>query len=275
VPWARPGVGAVATQANVEVAHGPNGIELLASGLSSDQALARLVAGDPGAPDRQVALVDARGRVAAHTGEQCMAFAGHVLGDGVSCQANMMAAQTVWPAMLAAYEQRLRAGDSLTLRLLAALDAAEAEGGDVRGRQSAAILVVPAEGELWETLVSLRVEDDPEPLVELRRLVTLQSAYALAGAGDEAVGEGRFDDAARLFAEASAAAPGNAEMMFWAGLGAAQGGDIGGGAAQVRAAIEVHPGWRDLLERLEPEVAPAAAAVRAALATPGRSERPG
>ncbi len=162
VPWARPGVGAAATQANVRVAYGPEALELLASGVGAEEALARLTAADPGAAGRQLAIVDAHGGVAAHTGSACMDFAGHVTGDQVSCQANIMANATVWSRMLETFST---AAGPLASRLLAALDAAEAAGGDIRGRQSAALLVVPAAGEWWETNVSLRVEDHPEPLV--------------------------------------------------------------------------------------------------------------
>jgi uncharacterized Ntn-hydrolase superfamily protein len=141
------------------------------------------------------------------------------------------------------------------------LDAAEREGGDVRGRQSAAILVVFANGEAWHSVVSLRVEDHPEPLVELRRVVDLHDAYALASEADDCINEGRHDDAARLFERARSLAPDSHELRFWAGLGAAHAGDIERGVQDVRAAIELQPGWRDLLERMPPEVAPSARAV--------------
>jgi len=262
VPWAAPGVGAVATQANVEVAYGPRGLELMEAGIAAEQALAKLIAEDPGAAGRQVAMVDAAGRVAVHTGEQCMPYAGHATGDGVSCQANIMRSDTVWPAMLDAFSS---AEGSLATRLLAALDAAEAEGGDLRGRQSAAILVVPAEGERWRKVVSLRVEDHPAPLPELRRLVQLHKAYALAAEGDELVNQERHDEAAERFRRASELAPGNDELLFWAGLGTAQSGDLDAGVAQVQRAIDQHEGWRELLERLSPQVSPSAAAVRARL----------
>jgi uncharacterized Ntn-hydrolase superfamily protein len=173
-----------------------------------------------------------------------------------------MTSQRVWPAMLSAFQ---RGDGSLVDRLLAALDAAEAEGGDMRGRQSAALLVVPARGEPWESRVSLRVEDDPEPLSELRRLVRLHRAYELAGRGDELVGEGRHDEAASLYLQASELAPENHELRLWAGLGAAQAGDLERGVSYAREAIAAHPPWRELLERLTPEVAPSAAAVRAQL----------
>jgi uncharacterized Ntn-hydrolase superfamily protein len=258
VPWAEPGVGAVATQANVLPSYGPGALGLMRFGASAGEALERLVAEDSGSAGRQVAVVDAFGRVAVHTGSSAIPFAGHSTADEVSCQANMMASETVWPAMLDTYRQT---DGSLTHRLLAALDAAEREGGDVRGRQSAAILVVPANGEAWQNVVSLRVEDHPEPLVELRRLVDLHDAYALASEADDCINEGRHDDAARLFERARALVPDNHELLFWAGLGAAHAGDVERGVQDVRAAIELQPGWRELLERIPPEVAPSAAAV--------------
>jgi len=262
VPWAFPGVGAVATQANAEVSYGPRALELLAAGGSPEEALGQLVAEDPGAAGRQVAVVDAAGRVAAHTGASAIPFAGHVAGDQVSCQANIMASEGVWPAMLEAY---VGATGPLSERLLVALDAGEAAGGDLRGRQSAAILVVPAEGDWWETEVSLRVEDHPEPLAELRRLLGIHRAYQLASRADELVNEGRHDEAARLYREAGALELNNHELQFWSGLGAAQSGDLETGVEEVRAAIAAHLPWRALLERLPEDVAPAAAAVRARL----------
>jgi uncharacterized Ntn-hydrolase superfamily protein len=262
VPWARPGVGVVATQASAEVAYGPRALDLLERGMSARGALKRLLAEDPLAPSRQVAIVDAHGEVAAHTGDACMAFAGDVQGEGVSCQANIMANAEVWPAMLEAYTG---AAGSLSARLLAALDAAEATGGDLRGRQSAAILVVPAAGDPWATVMALRVEDHPDPLGELGRLARLDEAYRFAGEGDERLAEGRHDEASALYARACELAPESDELRFWAGLGAAQVGDMDAALAHVRAAIEVHPGWLELLRRLTPEFAPSAPAVLAAL----------
>jgi uncharacterized Ntn-hydrolase superfamily protein len=262
VPWARPGVGAVATQANAEVAYGPRALELLEGGLDARSALTRLLDEDPGSESRQVAVVDASGQVAAHSGRSCIPYAGHLTGDGVSCQANIMVSDRIWPAMLEAYRS---ADGSLAVRLLAALDAAEAEGGDARGRQSAAIVVVPAEGDHWATVVSLHVEDHPDPLVELRRLVRLNDAYTVAGQADELVGEGRHEEAARLYQRASELAPDNHELLFWSGLGAAQSGDLDTGVRRVRAAIAAHPPWRDLLGRLPADVAPSAQSVLARL----------
>jgi uncharacterized Ntn-hydrolase superfamily protein len=258
VPWAQAGVGAVATQANVELAYGPRALDLMRDGLDARQALAQLVAQDEGAATRQVAVVDVHGNAAVHTGESCIPVAGHLTGDGVSCQANVMSNELVVPAMLEGFRS---APGLLASRLLAALDAAELAGGDVRGRQSAAILVVPAAGDPWETVVALRVEDHPDPLEELRRLARLNEAYMAAGEGDQRVSEGDHDAAARLYQRASALAPESDELRFWGGLGAAQTGDLEGGLAQVRAAIEINPGWRLLLSRLPAEVAPAARSV--------------
>ncbi|MEA2147812.1 MAG: hypothetical protein QOG59_3399 [Solirubrobacteraceae bacterium] len=264
VTWAKAGVGAVATQADVEIAYGPRALELIERGSSARDALARLLSEDPSAPSRQVAVVDHRGEVAVHTGEETMAFAGHISGEAVSCQANVMADERVWPAMIGAFQDT---EGRLTERLLAALDAGEAAGGDVRGRQSAAILVVPAQGASWDTVVDLRVEDDDEPLVALHRLVRLHDAYALADAGDELVGQGRHELAAEMFQKASALAPDNHELLFWAGLGAAQAGDLDTGLAKVREAIAQHPGWLELLRRLTPQIAPSAAVILERIST--------
>jgi uncharacterized Ntn-hydrolase superfamily protein len=262
VSWARPGVGAVATQSLVEPAYGPRALDLLAEGLDAAEALRRLVAADDRERVRQVAVVDSRGGVGVHTGEGCVAFAGNQTGAQFSVQANMMAGTEVWPAMARAYE----AGDGpLARRLLAALNAAEDAGGDARGRQSAALLVAPAEGEPWRRTVDLRVEDHDEPLAELDRLLDLADAYALATHGDELVGAGRHEEAADRYTRAAALAPDNHELLFWSGLAAAQGGDMDTALQRVRRAIELQPGWRDMLGRLEPEIAPSAAAVRAAL----------
>src|SRR5205085_1034076 len=157
---------------------------------------------------------------------------------------NMMASADVWPAMAAAFTA---AEGTLDRRLLAALDAAEAAGGDVRGRQSAALLVVPAEGEPWRATAELRVEDAPDPLVELRRLLDLKDAYALADRADALLGEGRATEAAALYAGAAAAAPQSAELTFWAGLGIADTGDLDSGSQRVREAIEASPGLGELL----------------------------
>ena len=262
VPWARAGVGAVATQSIVDPSYGPRLLDLLQEGLAPQEALDRAVAADEQARYRQVAVVDAQGRVATHSGERCIAHAGHTAGEHFSAQANMMASPEVWPAMAQAFE---RAAGPLQRRLAAALHAAEAHGGDARGRQSSAILVVPAEGEPWRTAVDLRVDDDPEPLRELDRLLDLRDAYDLASEGDDLTGAGRHEEAGDRYERASALAPGNHELLFWAGLAAAQTGDLPTALQRVRRAIELQPGWAELLDRLEPDIAPGAAAVREAL----------
>jgi uncharacterized Ntn-hydrolase superfamily protein len=262
VPWVRTGIGAVCTQSVAEAAYGPRLLDLLQQGTPAREALDRLLATDEVARYRQVAVVDARGEVAVHTGEGCIAYAGSEAGAGFSAQANMMASPDVWPAMARAYESAV---GPLSRRLLAALHAAEAQGGDARGRQSAAIVVAPGEGEPWRRTVDLRVDDHPEPLAELDRLHDLADAYDLATQGDDLAGEGRHEEAGDRYRRASALAPDNHELLFWAGLAAAQSGDMPTALQRVRRAIELQPGWRDLLGRLEPDIAPAAQAVREAL----------
>src|SRR5450759_2918596 len=184
VPWALAGVGAVATQSQVNISYGPLGLELLRAGYNAEQALKALTAGDPHADLRQCAIVDAAGNVAAHTGARCIPAAGHKLGDGFSCQANLMEKDTVWGAMAAAYEST---DEPLAERMMAALEAAEVEGGDIRGRQSSAMLVVSGTGtgRPWEDrVIDLRVEDAAEPLLELRRLLRIKRAYVADSEAD-------------------------------------------------------------------------------------------
>jgi uncharacterized Ntn-hydrolase superfamily protein len=260
--WARPGVGAVATQSVVEPAHGPNALDRIEAGATAVDALADLVAADALGAVRQVGVVDADGGVAVHTGPDCIPCAGDATGEHWSCQANMMERDTVPAAMSAAFEH---AEGDLPERLMAALEAAEGEGGDVRGHQSAALLVVPAEGEPWRTRVDLRVEDHREPLAELRRLLTLQRAYELAGQADQLMAADQPVEAGALYRRASDLAPDADELLFWAGLALAHAGDEEAGLAAVRRVIDVHPNWGLLLDRLSPEFAPAGAQVRSAL----------
>lgn len=259
VSWAEPGVGVVATQSLAEPAYGPRLLARLGAGAEPAAALDQLLGEDDGARFRQVAAVDSVGRVGAHTGHACIEHAGHQEGDGFSAQANMMRSHEVWPAMAAAFES---AKGPLSRRLLAALDAGEKAGGDARGRQSAALVVVAADGEPWEREVELRVEDDPEPLAELRRLLDLHDAYELATQGDDLVGEGRHQEAGERYREAAAAAPDNHELLFWSGLALAQAGELDEGVERVSRAIELEPGWAELLPRLTPEIAPSAETVR-------------
>jgi uncharacterized Ntn-hydrolase superfamily protein len=263
VPWVRPGVGAVATQSIAEPAYGPHALDHVAANGSGAQATLQALLGvDELSRFRQVAIVDAHGEVATHTGEGCIAYAGHRAGPQFTAQANMMASPDVWPAMAAAFEA---ASGPLARRLLAALNAAEASGGDARGRQSSALVVAPAEGEPWQRTVDVRVDDHPEPLRELERLLDLADAYAIASEGDDLVGQGRHAEAGELYRLASERAPGNHELLFWSGLATARAGDVASGLDQVREAIRLQPGWMELLGRLEPEIAPGAAAVKEAL----------
>jgi uncharacterized Ntn-hydrolase superfamily protein len=259
VSWAQPGVGAVATQSIAEPAYGPRLLERLGAGAGPRDALEQLLSEDPEARFRQVAVVDGTGAVAAHTGAGCIEHAGHIEGEDFSAQANIMRSPDVWPAMADAFE---RAGGPLVRRLLAGLYAGEAAGGDVRGRQSAAIVVVAARGEPWEREIELRVEDHPEPLAELRRLLDLHDAYRLATEGDDLVGEGRHAEAGERYRRASEIAPDNHELLFWSGLAFAQSGELEEGTERVRRAIRLEPGWADLLPRLSPEVAPGVESVR-------------
>jgi uncharacterized Ntn-hydrolase superfamily protein len=254
VPHVREGRGAVALQSVPEAAHAGRILDRLGDGATPEEALTAVLDGDPGATMRQIAVVDAAGRVGVHTGEDCIAEAGHVVGDGFSCQANMMASGTVWDAMASAFSS---SSGPLAERLVGALEAAEREGGDLRGRQSSALVVGG---------IDLRVEDHADPVAELSRLLVLRRAYEAASEGDELMAEGRIAEAAPLYERAASLAPGNHELLFWAGLAAFQSGDEAGGLAQVRRAIEIQPTWRELLARLGPEHAPAAAAVRQALA---------
>ena len=174
VPWAAPGVGVVATQSYTEPSYGPLGLDLLRAGKTPEGALAELVAADDEPEYRQVAILDGKGRVAVHVGEACIAAAGFAAGEGFSAQANMVDSERVWESMAESFE---RSEGPLANRLIDALDAAEAAGGDWRGRQAGGIIVVAAEGEPWARELDVRVDDHDDPLGELRRLVRLRRAY--------------------------------------------------------------------------------------------------
>ena len=260
--WGRPGVGAVATQSVVEPAYGPRALDRLDDGAGAADALAELLAADELAAVRQVGVVDGQGGVAVHTGSDCIPCAGDAHGPHWTCQANMMARETVPAAMSAAFEHT---ESDLAARLMAALEAAEGEGGDVRGRQSSALLVVPAEGEPWQARIDLRVEDHKDPLGELRRLLVLQRAYEIAGRADELMAAGQAAEAGALYRQAAELAPESGELLFWAGLALAHAGDREAGVEAVRRAIDAHAGWGTLLDRLSPDFAPAGLEVRRAL----------
>jgi uncharacterized Ntn-hydrolase superfamily protein len=250
VSWAEPGVGAVATQSIVEVSYGPKGLELLAKGLAADEALKMLVQQDSGAPLRQVGMVDVHGRVAAHTGQACVPACGHVFGAGYSVQGNMLASDSVWKAMGPAFEA---AEGDLADRLMAALEAAETAGGDVRGRQSAALLVVAGERpqNAWEgRRIDLHVEDDPRPLDELRRLLTIRRAHDLFEEGRAMVGSGDIDGALAKVVRARELQPDNVQFSFWAGVALANAGRDAEARVWFDEAFAVSPVWRELGRRL-------------------------
>lgn len=250
VPWAEAGVGAVATQSIADPSYGPLGLALMRSGKSAPEALKALLAGDEGREVRQVAMVDSEGWVASHTGARCIPMAGHQAGEMFSVQANLMGRPSVWPAMARAY--RDSKGD-LAERMLAALEAAEREGGDIRGRQSAAILVVKAtsSGRPWaDKLFDLRVEDSPDPLRELRRLVGLQRAYNHASAGDDCVARGDTTQALKEYAEAAGLAPDVTELPYWQAVTLASNGRLDEALPVFRAVFAKEPRWAELTPRL-------------------------
>ena len=251
VPWAEAGVGAVATQSLVNVAFGPLGLDLMRGGLAAPQALAAVLAADGERDSRQCAMVDAAGGVGVHTGSRCIPAAGHRAGDGFSCQAHLMEHPTVWDAMADAYQNA--AGRPLAERLVAALRAAEAEGGDIRGRQSAALLVVtgtPTKRSWEDRRVDLRVEDHPEPVSELARLVRLRQAYmALQGAARVST-LGGGEESRRQTLEALRLAPEEGQVRVSAGLMHARAGEWEQALPLLRSAADVEPRWPEALRRM-------------------------
>lgn len=250
VTWAEPGVGAVATQSMAEVSYGPLGLFQMQQKKTAPQVLRDLLDKDANREVRQVAMVDADGNIAVHTGTRCIAEAGHQTGHQYSVQANMMLKPTVWPAMAAAYEA---AAGSLAERLLAALDAAQAEGGDVRGKQSAALLIVSGESniESWKgVLVDLRVEDHPEPLVELRRLYNIQRAYEYMNKGDDLLSKGDVDAAFTAYDTAANLAPHLLELPFWQAVTLIETGREDQAFPILKKVIAAEPDWLVLIERL-------------------------
>jgi uncharacterized Ntn-hydrolase superfamily protein len=250
VTWAEAGVGAVATQSIGEPAYGKLGLDMMRAGKSAPDTLAGLLASDSMQAVRQVAMVDTHSRVAAHTGQFAIAEAGHITGDGFSVQANMMLNNTVWPAMAEAYRG---AKGELVDRFLAALDAAEAEGGDIRGRQSAAILIVEGKntGRPWiDTVFDLRVDDAREPLVEIRRLVAVRRAFIHMRLGNEAAGRGDLEATEREFTAAERLVGDNPEMRYWHGIALLQLGKIDDGLAILREVGRRDRNWIELTLRL-------------------------
>lgn len=250
VPWAEAGVGAVATQSFVDPSYGKLGLDLMRAGRSGPDALKGLLAADDNREVRQVAMLDASGRVAAHTGAKCIPAAGHHVGEGYAVQANLMADDTIWPAMARAFEA---AGGDLADRMLAALEAAQAAGGDIRGKQSAALVVVAAKstGRPWlDRPYDLRIDDHAEPIAELRRLVRLQRAYNLMNEGDLAVERRDHEGALRAYAAAEALVPGNAEMIYWHAVALVAMEKVDEALPLFARVFALDPNWKTLTPRL-------------------------
>jgi uncharacterized Ntn-hydrolase superfamily protein len=253
VPWAEAGIGAVATQSLVDPAYGPLGLELMRLGRSATEALEALVSSDAGEAVRQVAMIDKEGNVAAHTGSRAIYAAGHHTGAQYSVQANLMEKPTVWEAMARAYETS--PGD-LAERLLASLEAAEKQGGDIRGKQSAAILIVSGRstGRSWvDRIFDLRVEDHPDPVTELRRLVQLQRAYLKLNEGDEWITRQEVSKALEAYREATSIVPDeatNGEAAFWVGVTLADTGKAEEAIPYLTRAYAQDRRWAELIPRL-------------------------
>jgi uncharacterized Ntn-hydrolase superfamily protein len=250
VPWAEAGVGAVATQSFVDPSYGKLGLELMRTGKSGPEALRSLLAGDEGRDVRQVAMIDAQGRVDAWTGKNDIYAAGHIVGKDFSVQANLMLNDKVWPAMAQAFANTK--GD-LADRMLAALDAAQAVGGDIRGRQSAAIVVVTGRptGLAWkDRIFDLRVDDSSEPLQDLRRLVTLQRAYNHMNAGDLAVEKKDNEGALSEYSAAEKLVPDSAEMIYWHAVALVNMGRVDESLPLFRKVFAMDKNWAILTPRL-------------------------
>jgi uncharacterized Ntn-hydrolase superfamily protein len=252
VTWAEAGVGAVATQSFVEPSYGPKGLALMRDGTPAPDAMKQLIAADKSSDVRQLGFVDAQGRAATHTGAKCIQFASGIVGDGFAVQSNLMGNDKVTPAMAKAFAE---AKGDLGDRLLAALDAGQAVGGDIRGCQSAAILVVSGKktDTPWaEKKLDLRVEDSPEPLVELRRLVKLARAYDRMNQGDLAVEKGDMKAAEEHYGAAAAMVPDVAEMVYWQAVALADHGQVDKSIPLFKRAFADDSAWIELTRRLQP-----------------------
>jgi len=250
VPWAKAGVGAVATQSFVKVDYGPDGLKLMEGGMSAESALNKLVLEDEGEAVRQVAMIDVKGNVAAYTGSKCIYAAGHQIGKNYSVQANLMENETVWPAMAKAFENT--EGD-LADKMMAALYAAEGEGGDIRGKQSAAMLIVTGEptGLPWKDVVmDIRVDDHAEPLKELKRLIRIHRAYQHANKGDHYLELEEIEKALVEYEKASEFYPENPELPYWSAVTLASKGNLDQALPIFREVFQKEPRLRILTPRL-------------------------
>jgi uncharacterized Ntn-hydrolase superfamily protein len=250
VIWLEAGVGAVATQSLVDFAYGPLGLDMMRNGKSARQALDGLLASDSLNRIRQVAMIDRNGVVATHTGSKCIAYAGHHVGRFYSCEANLMRDSTVWGAMSKAFET---AKGDLADRLMAALEAAQGEGGDIRGMQSAAMVVVSGKptGQIWkDRKIDIRVDDSPQPLVELKRLLNLTRAYDHMNNGDDAIAVKNWDKAGEEYGAAAKLAPGNLEVTYWYAVALVTAGQVDRALPLFKDIFKADPNWRTLIPRL-------------------------
>ena len=251
VPWGEAGVGVVATQSFVNKSYGPKGLALIKSGKTAPEALKELLAQDEGREVRQVAMIDTNGNVNAHTGKNCIDFASHIVGKNFSVQSNMMLNNKVCPAMAKAFEESK--GKPLAERVLAALKAAQAVGGDIRGKQSAAILVVAGKssGQSWnDKLIDLRVDDNILPLVELERLLKLYRAYEHMDKGDLATEKNNMQLAMEEYGAAMKLFPKNLEMQYWTAITLANNKNVKDAAVMLQKIYKQDANWRELTKRL-------------------------
>jgi uncharacterized Ntn-hydrolase superfamily protein len=251
VPWLEAGVGAVATQSFIDKSYGLKGLALLKQGFTAKEALDSLLKADPGRDVRQVAIIDTKGNVAAHTGKGCIQYASHITGNNFSVQSNMMLGDKVCQSMAKAFTNS--AGKPLAERILAALDAAQQAGGDIRGRQSAALIVIPAQstGQPWnDRTVDVRVDDNPYPLVELRRLYRVQIAYEHMNKGDLATEKNDMPKAMQEYGEAMKMFPDNLEMQYWTGITLANNKQVDKALSILKKVFAKDKNWKELTRRL-------------------------
>ncbi len=251
VPWGEAGVGVVATQSFVNKSYGPKGLALIKSGKTAPEALQELLAQDEGREVRQVAMIDTNGNVNAYTGKNCIDYASQIVGKNFSVQSNMMLNKKVCPAMAKAFEEST--GKPLAERVLAVLQAAQAVGGDIRGKQSAAILVVAGKSssQPWnDKLIDLRVDDNTLPLVELNRLLQLYRAYEHMDKGDLATEKNDMPLAMKEYRSAMQLFPKNLEMQYWTAITLANNKKITAAAAMLQKIYKQDANWRALTKRL-------------------------